>query len=124
MVRNVKGFCVVVASLQVGDGFSLESNWDSLCIYRWRRRRFPGAEGGSRLSQFGLNLYCELMRAAEHAPRDPFYFLERLNGFAEIIERGGVVVVERLRVIPPHLERGHMSFSKNASRHGHRFANQ
>jgi hypothetical protein len=27
------------------------------------------------------------MRAAEHAPRDWFYFLERRHGLAEIVER-------------------------------------
>ena len=47
----------------MGGGFSLESLiGNSLCIYRWRRRRFAGAEGGSRLLQFGLNLHCEQMR--------------------------------------------------------------
>ena len=35
------------------------------------------------------------MRAAEHAPRDPFRVLERRHGFAEIVERGAVGFVER-----------------------------
>ena len=39
------------------------------------------------------------MRAAEHAPRDPFHVLQRLHGLAEIVERGAGVPVERLRVI-------------------------
>ena len=35
------------------------------------------------------------MRATEHASRGPFRFLERRHGFAEIVERGALVVVER-----------------------------
>ena len=31
------------------------------------------------------------MRATEHAPRDPFNFLERRHGLAEIVQRGAVV---------------------------------
>ena len=42
------------------------------------------------------------MRAAEHAPRDRFYLLERRHGLAEIVERGTVVSVERHRVNLPH----------------------
>ena len=38
------------------------------------------------------------MRATKHAPRGPFYLLERRNGLTEIVERGGIVVVKRLRV--------------------------
>ena len=68
--------------------------------------------------------HCGRMRATEHAPRGPFYLLERRHGLAEIVERGGGVLVERLRVNPPHPERGLGVFSENASRHGHRFAQQ
>jgi hypothetical protein len=32
--------------------------------------------------QTPLNRHCERVRAAEHAPRDPFQFLERRHGFA------------------------------------------
>jgi len=32
------------------------------------------------------------VRAAEHAPRDPFHVLERRHGLAEIVERGGGVL--------------------------------
>ena len=39
------------------------------------------------------------MRAAEDAPGNPFYFLERRHGFAEIVERGVGVRVERSRVM-------------------------
>ena len=61
------------------------------------------------------------MRAAEHAPRGPFRLLESCHGLADIVERA---VVERLRVIPPHLERDIMTLSKNASRHGNHVAQQ
>ena len=40
------------------------------------------------------------MRAAKHAPRDPFRLLERRHGLADIIDRGVGIRVERLRVIP------------------------
>ena len=53
---------------------------------------FAGAEGGSRFSQPALNSFCERVRAAEHAPRDRFYLLERLYGLAEVVERGGRVL--------------------------------
>ena len=37
------------------------------------------------------------MRAAKHAPRDPFRILERRHGLAEIVERGtGVFVAGEL----------------------------
>ena len=71
--------------------FSLMAS--SLGVPRWRR--FAGAEGYSRAaSQCLLNLHCDRVRATEHAPRDPFYFLERRHGLAEIVERGAVVFVE------------------------------
>ena len=38
------------------------------------------------------------MFAAEHAPGDPLRLLERRHGLAEIVERGGGVLAERLRV--------------------------
>ncbi len=81
-----------------------------------------GAERGSRVLQFVLNSRCEWVRATEHAPRDPFRVLEHRHGLAEIVERGGGVLEERLRGSPPHNEREVMSFSKTASRHGYRFA--
>ena len=46
-----------------------------------------GAEYGSRVWQFALNVYCERVRSAEHAPEDPFRLLERRHGLAEIVER-------------------------------------
>ena len=64
------------------------------------------------------------MRAAEHAPRDPFRVSERFHGLAEIVERGVGVSAERLRVSPPHLERKSITLSEDASRHGQRFAQQ
>jgi len=48
----------------------------------------------------------------------PFHFLERLNGFADIGERGGGVPVERIRVDHPHPERETVTLAKNPSRHG------
>jgi len=41
------------------------------------------------------------MRAAEDAPRDRFYLLERRHCLAEIVERGAVVPGDRHRVTPP-----------------------
>ena len=43
------------------------------------------------VSQAALNVHCERVRAAEHAPRDPCRVLERRHGFAEIVERGARV---------------------------------
>ena len=54
-------------------------------------------ERGSRSSQFALKPCCERMRATEHAPRDPFRVLERRHCLAEIVERGSIVHVERVR---------------------------
>ena len=64
------------------------------------------------------------MRASEHAPRDPSRVLERRHGLAEIVKRGGGVLAEHRRVNRPHFERKSISFSENASRHAHRFAQQ
>ena len=63
-----------------------------------RRRRVTGAERGSRVTQGGLNVHCDWVRSTEHAPRDPCRLLERRHGFVEIVERGGGVVVDILRV--------------------------
>ena len=48
--------------------------------------------------QLALKKHYERMRAAEHAPRDPFRVLESRHCLAEIVERGAVVLAERLRV--------------------------
>ena len=56
-----------------------------------------GAERGSRLLQIALNVHCERVRGAEHAPRSPHQVLDRRHGLAKIVERGGGVQVERLR---------------------------
>ena len=93
-------------------------------MYLTARLRFAGAKRGSRDLQIALNPNCGRMRAAEHAPRGPFNFLERRHGLAEIVERGGGVLVERPRVRPPHPEREFIAFSRNTSRHGYRFAQQ
>ena len=64
------------------------------------------------------------MRAAEHAPRGPCRLLERHHGLAEIVERGALVSVERLRVTPPHPEYEFIRRPANTLRHGYRFAKQ
>ena len=87
-------------------------------------RRLAGAERGSRVSQVVFNPPCGWVRASKHAPRNPTRVLERRHGLAEIVERGTVVLVERRRANPPRLERGVMTFTENASRHRHRFAQQ
>ena len=51
-----------------------------------------------RVSHIELNSFCKRVRAAEHAPRGPSHVLERRHGIAEVVERGGGVLVERLRV--------------------------
>ena len=62
------------------------------------QRRLAGAECGSGVSQFVLSIFCEWVRATEHAPGAPIRLLERIHGLAEIGERGVVVTVERNRV--------------------------
>ena len=68
--------------------------------------RFAGAEGVSHAStcasQGNAQFRCERVRASEHAPRGPIRVLERRHGFAEVVERGVRVRVERLRVAPNH----------------------
>ena len=68
-----------------------------------RRRFFAGADRGSRVLQIGCNALCERVRAAEHAPRGPFRVLERRRGLAEIVERSGGVLVDRLSCRPVFL---------------------
>ena len=87
-------------------------------------RRLCFAEGGSRLLQIALNPLCGRVCTTEHASGGPFRILERRHGFAEIVERGGGVLVDRPPVSPPHPEREIITFSENASCHGYRFAHQ
>ena len=77
-----------------------------------------------RAMQIGCNGFCERVRAAEHAPRGPFRVLERRRGLAEIVERSGGVLVDRLRVVAPQLERDLVTLAENASCHGQRFAKE
>ena len=72
--------------------------------------------------QFGLNPRCERVLAAEHAPHGSLGLLERRHGLAEVVERGGLVLVERPRVIPTHLEREFVTLAENASRYFIAFA--
>ena len=67
---------------------------------RTTRRRFAGAERGSRFFNFSLHHRHCRVRAAEYAPRDPFRILEGCHGLAEIVERGAGDPVERPRVSP------------------------
>ena len=80
-----------------------------------------GGEGDSRVSQVVLKRSCERVRASKHAPRGPFNLLERIYGLAELSERGGGVIADRSRVIPPRHERGLITFPEDAPRHGQRF---
>ena len=88
------------------------------------RRRFAGAERVSRVSQSGLKLRCARMRATKDAPSGPFHVLEHRQGLAEIVGRGGWVLVERQRVNFPKTERYRIIIAEDASRHGHHFAKQ
>ena len=64
------------------------------------------------------------MRATEHALLDPFDLFERRHGLTEFAKRAAAVLVECLRLRPPHQERGLMTIAENPSRHGHYFAQQ
>ena len=79
---------------------------------------------GSRILQFGPHPFRYRVCASEHAPRDPCRVLKRRHGLAEIVERGSIVLVERVRVIPLHPERELITLSENTSRHWQNFAQQ
>ena len=64
------------------------------------RRRLAVVEDGSRPNQRALNRFCDWVRATEHAPRDPFRVFKHCHGLAELVERGGGVLAERIRVTP------------------------
>ena len=83
-----------------------------------------GGENSSRRFQTTLNRRGEWMRATKHLPRGPFSVLERIHGFADIVERGACVHVERRRVNSPHLECEFITLTKNTSRHRRRFTQQ
>ena len=85
---------------------------------------FAGAERGSSKSQAALNLRRGRVRGSKHAERDPSRVLKRHYGLAQIVERGGVVHVERLRVYKPRIESDIMTLSENASRHRYCFAHE
>ena len=78
-----------------------------LCFCTTSNLRGPltGAERSSRVYQGALNSISGWMRTAEHASRRRSYLFKRVNGFAEIIERGVGVHVEHLRIICPKPER-------------------
>ena len=86
------------------------------------RRRLAGGENSSRRFQTIFKCRGERVRAAKHAPRDPSRILEGRHGLVEIVERGGGVLAERPRVIPPRPEREYITFSENTPRHGYQFA--
>ena len=77
-----------------------------------------------RVSHVAHNCLHERVCATKHTPRNPFYLLGCLNGFADVVERGAAVREHRPRVINSHHEREIMIFSKNAARHGHVFTQQ
>ena len=109
--RRSPGYCCLLFY------FRLPSIHFIILPFRTRRwLRFAGAERGSRVSQIVLNLYCERMRAPEHAPRGPFYFLERRRGLAQIVEGGAVGFVERLRVNPPRPRGDRRAWRRGSSR--------
>ena len=81
---------------------------------RTTRRRFAGGEGCSRISQAELNRPYGRVRISEQAPRNRLHVLERNNCLAEVVERGGGVVVERHRVTQPHPEREVMTLAVEA----------
>ncbi len=85
---------------------------------------FAGGEQRSRLSKAPLDMRDKRMRAAENAPRGPFYVLERRHSLAIIVERGAGVQAECIRVNLLHFERDFMTLAENASRCGHRLAQQ
>ena len=85
-----------------------------------QRWRFAGAERGSRSFHVALNFLCGRVPVSKHALRNPSYLLERRQGLAEIVERGAVVSVERLRAFLLHHERKIIVFSENALRRGYR----
>ena len=74
--------------------------------------------------QSALNSRCGRVRATQHAPRGPFRVLERRHGLADIIERGGEVLVDGHRVIRPQREREVINLAKNAPRHRDQFAHK
>ena len=42
-----------------------------------------------------FNVHCEWVFAAKDAPGGPYRFLERLNGLADMVERGAVALGRR-----------------------------
>ena len=89
-----------------------------------RRRRFTGAERGSRGSQGNLNRPGGRVRATEHAPRGPHCLIERRLGLAEIVERRTSVIAERIGVNLLHRERESIILSENTARDWDSFAQQ
>ena len=91
---------------------------------RRHRRHLSDAEHRLRVLQVApKSRLRERVRATEHAPRNTFSVLERRHGLAEIVERGAVLesasayihlILSVVSVLSP----------ENASRHGHRFAQQ
>ena len=83
-----------------------------------RRERRP------RLLEAVLKQSCDWVRAPEHSPRGPFRIFECRHGGVEIVERGGGVLVNRLRVNTPHTKRESIIITENAPQNGHDFAQQ
>jgi hypothetical protein len=52
--------------------------------------------------EFAIQLNYERVPATKHTPHHPRRLIKCIYGLAEIIERGGGVLVERLRINAPH----------------------
>ena len=74
------------------------------------------------MSQGLLHPHNGRVRAAKHASRGSCRLLERRHGVAEVVERGGLVRVERLCVHCPYREREVITITEDTTRHGYCFA--
>ena len=88
------------------------------------KRSGTGAERGSRCSQGTIRILYDRVRATKHAPRCPCRLHERRHSFAEIAERGAVVLIDRLRESLLKRERAVITITENALRNKHPLAVQ
>ena len=71
-------------------------------LHTSKLRTLADAERDSRQQQGTIDIHHQRMHAAADAPRNPFQFLERSHGLAEIVERGVGVQEERPWTPPAH----------------------
>ena len=64
----------------------------------WGLLLLAGVEHESRALQIALNCRRRGVRTTEHASRGPRHVFERGHGLADIVERGDVVLAERISV--------------------------